>query len=224
MRRRTAFRRRAPATRRVSVARRLAVLLAVCPLACQAAGVAAEARPATRPSLRAPEESEPDSPGPRRWIGTEVRVYPAGVIAAVTSERPVNEHEVVLSTLGGNWTDRRDYGRRDDEEGDGFGGGVGYRHYFGDELDGWFVGGRLELWSLDIDWKDNEGKPNQRKGSSDVLVAQPTADLGYGFRLSERSRLNVFGAFGLEINVATSGKGVGQGPIGLAGVSWVYGF
>jgi hypothetical protein len=94
----------------------------------------------------------------------------------------------------------------------------------GEQLDGWFVGARLDVWSLKIDWKDNRGKPNRRNGSSNIWVMQPSADFGYGFRVDERSRWNVFVAGGAEINVSTAGKSVGQGPIGLVGVSWIYGF
>jgi hypothetical protein len=47
---------------------------------------------------------------------------------------------------------------------------------------------------------------------------------GYGFRLGARWRLNVFLAAGAEINVDTDGEDVGEGAIGLLGVSCVYAF
>ena len=111
-----------------------------------------------------------------------------------------------------------------DEDGDGFGGGVGYRHFFGEDLGGWFMGARVDLWSLEIDWRDKLGTPKKRRGSTDVLVLQPTFELGYGFLLEERVRLNVFGAAGAEINVSTHGEHVGEGAIGLLGLSLVFGF
>ncbi len=165
-----------------------------------------------------------DDGAPQSWVGSELRAYPAGVIPAVYGELPLSSHELATLELAANLTDREDFGKHDEEEGDGFGGGVGYRHFFGEELGGWFMGARVDLWSLEIDWRDKLGTPKKRRGSTDILVLQPTFEVGYGFLLDRRVRLNVFGAAGAEINVSTHGEHVGEGAIGLLGLSLVFGF
>ena len=55
-------------------------------------------------------------------------------------------------------------------------------------------------------------------------MLQPTVEGGYAFWLGEDWKLNVFGAFGAEINVKTDGEDVGEGAIGILGVSVVYSF
>ena len=149
-----------------------------------------------------------------------MRGYPAGSILALQVETPLSEHGVLAFGVGANLTDRQDWGEHDQEDGDGFGGGVGYRYYFGEDLDRWFLGGRLELWSLAIDWRDSPATT----GSTDVLVLMPTVEAGYTFRLAQRWRLNLFAAGGAEINVSTDGEDVGEGAIGLLGFSCLYGF
>ena len=156
---------------------------------------------------------------PAVWLGAEVRGYPAGVIPALYGEVPLTDHGLLTFDLAANLTDRQDFGEHDEEDGSGFGGGVGYRYYFGQRLDRWFLGARVDLWSLSIDWQD----PGT-SGNTDVLVLQPTVEGGYGFRLGDRWRLNVFAAGGAEINVDTEGEDVGDGAIGILGVSCVYGF
>ena len=158
---------------------------------------------------------------PSVWLGAEVRGYPAGVIPAFYGETPLSDHAVLTFDLAANVTDREDNGEHDDEDGDGFGGGVGYRYYYGERFDCWFFGVRIDLWSLSIDWEDDSPSAS---GNTDVLVLQPTVEGGYGWWVGERWRLNVFAAAGAEINVDTDGEDVGEGAIGILGVSCVYGF
>lgn len=152
-------------------------------------------------------------------FGAEVRAYAAGVIPALYGEAPLSADELVTFSAGANLTDRRDWGEHDDEEGDGYGLGVGYRYLYGEDPDRWFLGARLDVWSLSIDWEDDP----DRDGSSDVLVLQPTVEGGYRFALGGGWRLNVFVAVGAEINVDTDGEDVGEGGIALLGVSLVHG-
>lgn len=179
----------------------------------------AAALPASPPAPVVPRVASEPVAEPALWLGAEVRAYPAGVIPGLYAEKPLSAHGVLTFGLGANLTERDDFGEHDDEEGDGFGLGAGYRHYFGERLDRWFLGGRVDLWSLSIDWTDPGAS-----GTSDVLVLQPTVEGGYGFRIGERSRLNLFAAGGAEINVDTDGEDVGEGAIGIVGMSFVLGF
>jgi len=151
-------------------------------------------------------------------LGLEVRVYPAGLIPVLYGEAPLTPEDTLTFGLGANWTDRGDDGEQDDEEGWGYGGGVGYRRALGPSDRHWFLGVRVDLWKLEIDWKDDN-----RDGTTDVLVLQPTAEGGYTFPLGPNWRGNLFAAIGAEINVDTDGEDVGEGAIALLGVSWVYG-
>jgi hypothetical protein len=114
-----------------------------------------------------------------------VRGYPAGVAPVLVGAVPVSGRDVVTISLGANVTDRQDFGEHDDEEGSGAGLGVGYRRFAGEQLEGWFYNARVDLWALSIDWRDEPGA----RGTSDVLVLQPSVEGGYGFRLGARWRL-----------------------------------
>ena len=155
-----------------------------------------------------------------KWaFGPEVQVYPAGLITAVQAQREVSEHGAWTFRAGYNFTDRADNGEHDDEDGGGPGAGVGYRHSFaGHSQSGWLVGARADLWFLDIDWKDD---PNL-SGSTDVVVLQPTVEAGYAWHLGT-GRLELTAAVGAEINVDEDGEDVGQGAIGLLGLTYLFG-
>jgi hypothetical protein len=211
---------------RTSLSALVLLTLASCAAAPSAPAVVAARVPSPRdlPASRpAPAVLEEEAAPRQVSLGAELRAYPAGLIPGVYGEVALSEHGALTLGLAANVTDRDDFGEHDDEQGDGFGGGVGYRHYFGERHDLWFVGGRVDLWSLSIDWKDMPGTPAQVSGTSDVLVLMPTAEVGYALALGARWRLMVFVAGGAEINVSTDGEDVGEGAIGLLGLSLVYG-
>jgi hypothetical protein len=160
-----------------------------------------------------------------RWaFGVDVQAYPAGAIVAVETRRPVSERGELGLRAGYNLTQRGDFGEHDDEDGGGPGVGVGYRHLFAPRgTDGWLTGARVDLWSLDIDWEDDPSgsAPAGREGSTDVLVLQPTAELGYGWWLG-RGRVELVLAVGAEINVDTDGEDVGEGAIALLGFTYLF--
>lgn len=152
-------------------------------------------------------------------VGAEVQAYPAGVIPGVHARWSIDRSSALTARVAANITDRDDYGEHDDESGDGFGAGVGYRRAVEGSLarGGWLWGARIDLWSLEIDWKD----PGPREGTTDVLVLQPTVEFGYGWALDGGGRLELVGGFGAEINVDTDGEDVGEGAIGLLGLTWI---
>lgn len=146
--------------------------------------------------------------------GVTVQAYPAGVMVAGELEFPLEAHHSIFLRAGYNFTDRRDFGEHDNEEGGGPGATVGYRYTLRDSGDGWFFGARADVWFLDIDWKD----PG-RSGNSDVIVFQPTAEAGYRAVFKNGWAVSPFLGLGVEINVHTSGEDVGEGAILLGGVS-----
>jgi len=155
-------------------------------------------------------------------VGPEVQVYPAGVIVAAHGQIGITKRDVLTLRAGYNFTDRRDFGERDDEEGGGPGVGVGVRHFFRDDRSGWLVGGRVDLWSMEIDWHDDIRGGGRREGDTDILVLQPTLEGGYRFRLGPSLGLDLTGAAGFEINVDEDGEDVGDGGIMLIGATLVF--
>jgi len=153
-----------------------------------------------------------------------VQGYPAGVIAAGHVRYALSDRDELSLRIGYNATDRQDFGEHDDERGGGLGGGIGYRRSLRPRGEGgWLWGARADLWDLEIDWKDDPSGafPAGREGTTDVLVLQPTAELGYGWWL-EGARLELVLGLGAEINVDTAGEDVGEGAILLLGVTYLF--
>ncbi|QDV07324.1 hypothetical protein Poly30_28470 [Planctomycetes bacterium Poly30] len=161
--------------------------------------------------------SEPTGP---LQTGVEIQAYPAGIIPALHFRKTVSDRDVITARLGTNITDRRDWGEHDDESGSGFGGGLGWRRSLNHPSplteSGFHYGARLDLWNLNIDWKD----PG-RSGSTDILVLQPSAEFGYGWTHPSLGRFETTLGLGVEINVDTDGEDVGEGPILLFGLTWL---
>ncbi len=157
-------------------------------------------------------------------LGIETQVYPAGVIPGLHAQWELSPNEALTARLAHNFTDRRDFGEHDDEEGGGFGAGLGYRRYLGHSREGWLWGARIDVWDLEIDWEDGGGTPAASSGSTDILVLQPSAELGYGLRLGDSKwRLEWTLGLGAEINIDSDGEDVGEGAILLLGATLVRG-
>lgn len=153
-------------------------------------------------------------------LNLEVQAYPTGIIPGIRLEKGFADQHAVHLRLGYNWIRHRDLGVHDDERGDGFGFTVGYKYYFKEGFEGWFLGLRDDTWFNSLDWEDYDGGGNvTASGTSDIIVVQPTAEGGYTFTLGDGSWTftpNV--GFGFEVNVKTDGAEVGQGAILLLGV------
>lgn len=170
---------------------------------------AVSAPPSAQDSLL-PEET--------RW-GVEAQLYPAGLIVGPHFERPLSDRDVLTTRVAANLTERQDFGEHDDESGVGFGGGAGWRRFAKHGYQGWFWGGRIDLWFLSIDWEDRRGGMDV-EGETDIVVVQPTAELGYGWAQEGGGRWDLSASLGAEINVDTDGEDVGEGAILLLGVTW----
>lgn len=159
-------------------------------------------------------------PGP--WeAGVVAQVYPAGVIVGVAGAYRLTERDSLVVHVSGNRSDRRDWGEHDDETGAGGGVGVSWRHWFRPGRTGFFAGARADVWSLAIDWEDDNP---DRSGDTDLIVVQPTAQAGWSVPLDQdrQFRLDLTASLGAEINVATDGEDVGEGLILLGGVELWY--
>ncbi len=152
-------------------------------------------------------------------LAPEIQAYPAGVIPGLQLRRYPTSEDMVYFHVAANLTERNDWGEHDDESGSGFGGGVGWRRSLASIPGGtgWLYGARVDLWSLEIDWRD----PGPREGTTDVLVLQPTVEAGYGWTLNSGSRVELMIGLGAEINVDTDGEDVGEGTIALVGITFI---
>lgn len=173
------------------------------PIICCAA--AFSALTVSLPSLAAQD-------GPRPWVAFQA--YPAGLIPAVGGTLAFDRTDIDAH-LGVNLTNRRDFGEHDHESGHGFGGGVSVHRRLG--VSPWSIGLRVDLWSMDIAWRDREPGP-ARMGTTDITVLQPTAHLRRTWTPTRRFAFFTTAALGMEFNVHTRGEPVGDGPILLLGV------
>lgn len=149
--------------------------------------------------------------------GLEMQAYPVGFLPGIQLRHQVGELDAVFFRLGANFTDRADFGEHASEKGTGFGLGMGWRHMLtGDvQTPGWLWGARVDMWDLEIDWQDPDDS-----GTTQVLVVQPTVEVGYGWILEGGGRLEFMLGAGAEINFDTDGEDVGEGAIGLLGLTW----
>lgn len=158
---------------------------------------------------------------PRRTIGAQLQAYPAGVIPAVSISKSIGHRQFFTLLAGYNFTERRDFGKHDNEEGGGPGFGTAWRYYFRNRQGGWYLGARTDVWFLQIDWRDDVGN---RSGTTDITVLQPTAQGGYRWLFGDNLTFAATAALGAEINIRTDGEAVGEGAILLIGLELGYRF
>ncbi len=161
-------------------------------------------------------------PGRPTW-GAEVRAYPAGIVPGVEGRVALDDDETVFLRAGWNVTDRGDWGEHDDESGGGPGFGFGWRKHEGaPDGSGPFYGLAMDFWFLDVDWRDGPAAAPTATGNSDLLVWQPTGEVGWAWRIGRTWMLEGTFAVGAEVDVVTNGESVGQGPIVLVGLRVVH--
>ncbi len=164
--------------------------------------------------VRAQEMNKPHA------VGVTLQAYPAGVILAVRASLPIRARSTLTAYAAYNLTDRRDFGEHDNEEGRGPGFGFAFRRYLGARYQGVHVGARADLWFLKIDWEDDTPR---RSGTTDIVVLQPTAQVGYTRTVANgRLVLEATVALGVEINLDTQGEAVGEGAILLGAIGIAY--
>ena len=149
----------------------------------------------------------------------EVQVYPAGWVTGVQARRPLGGGATAFVRAAYNSTDRRDWGEHDDEQGEGFGLGVGIRRdRIAAAASTWFLGARLDLWWLEIDWREDDGE----SGTSDIVVLQPVGEIGYRVRRAAGGVIEYALGLGSELNIETDGEDVGEGLILRFGVTYTF--
>jgi|10_taG_2_1085330.scaffolds.fasta_scaffold02463_11 hypothetical protein len=159
-------------------------------------------------------------------IQLETQAYPAGIIPGVRFDFNIGNNSYLTSRIGYNFTDRKDFGKNDNEEGGGPGFGIGYvrSDFISSDLS---VHIRTDLWFMDIDWRDSQTicgtvSPCFEQGingTSEIIILQPTVGIEYMIPSSTNLFLKPSLSFGYEINIKTKGREVGEGAILLIGLS-----
>lgn len=149
-------------------------------------------------------------------IGFEFQAYPTGLIPGISIEKQLASRSFIYARIGYNWIRHRDLGKHDDERGDGYGFSLGYKRYFNDQLVGWQLGVKNDIWWNSIDWQEGSSE-----GNTQITVLQPTLSLGYTLNKSQWLIIPSL-AFGYEVNVRTEGEPTGEGAILLVGIQVAY--
>lgn len=165
----------------------------------------------------------PAVPAPASQLGFafEFQAYPTGLIPGVRADYFFGARHSLSARAGYNWVRHGDQGVQDNEWGDGFGGSLGYRYFFRVGWTNWFLGARSDVWANRMHWEDKDANGQVTgSGLSKIVVVQPTAEGGYLFPLGKNGWFIAPSvAFGVEINVKTTGADVGEGAIFLLGFS-----
>ncbi len=151
-------------------------------------------------------------------VGFEMQVYPTGIIPGIRLEKYLNSFSSINFRLGYQFIDHRDMGVQDDETGSGYGGSIAYRTFFGSCHRGFSLAFRTDLWFNQIDWENDSNK-----GTSNIIVIQPTLMGEYAFRPTRDLSITPSLSFGWEWNASTDGEPTGEGPIFLVGCTFGWG-
>lgn len=156
-------------------------------------------------------------------LGTELQLYPAGIMPMVTSNVFLNEKWVLRFRVGGNFADRQDFSEYNDNEvASGFGATIGLVRYFPYGKGNFILGASIDTWNMWTDWKDDLNTNNPTQGETYNFVIQPWINGGYLFNLSKKWNAGGSLGFGKEINVITRGENVGEGWMGIVTLSANY--
>lgn len=146
-------------------------------------------------------------------INIELQAYPTGFIPGLKLEKSIGTKTSIHFRAGYQFIDHRDLGVHMDESGDGYGISLGWNRYLKDQMKGWYLGARCDIWRNTIDWMDDG-----LIGQSKVTVLQPTIGMGHLLMLSDKFIITPTLSFGWEWNVETDGQPTGEGAIILVGI------
>lgn len=158
-------------------------------------------------------------------FGAELQLYPVGYIPTITSNIFIKKNTALRFRIGGNFANRQDFSRlNDDEIAKGFGGSIGLIKYFPNRKGNFIAGFTVDGWNMWTDWKDEVNSSNPKIGTTYNLVIQPWINAGYLYKLSNKWNTGLTLGFGREINAITSGEKVGEGWMGSLTLTTNYTF
>jgi hypothetical protein len=103
------------------------------------------------------------------------------------------------------------------ENGDGWGGSLGYRYYFKVIPVRFFTGLRMDAYKMNVHWN----KSFLREGDTRLAFLQPTIEVGYTFLFNELFFITPHLAAGYQIKLYSKGENIeyGNGIIPQSGIS-----
>jgi hypothetical protein len=149
-------------------------------------------------------------------LGIEAQGYPTGIIVGISADFFPGEDSKIHLRFGYNLVRHGSAGEHFDERGGGIGITGGY-DLMPLNSKRWVFGLRTDLWFNSIDWHEIYPNDLEERGTTDVTVLQPTAQVGLRVPLGKYFELIPNLSLGYEINIRTRGEEVGQGPIVLLG-------
>ena len=152
-------------------------------------------------------------------ISFELQAYPTGLQPGLQISKGFKDKNAMHLRVGYNWVRHGDAGVHEDERGGGFGFTFGYRRFLKSDFQGLFMGVRNDFWFNTLDWADHIDKPEEEKGTAEIIVVQPTAQLGYLWNFGANWIFSPTISWGYEINLGEDeGEDVGEGMIMLLGI------
>ena len=161
-----------------------------------------------------------------KWLeaGIEAQIYQSGFIFTGRTQVRMTSNGTFPLRVGYHIARWKDTGEHDFEEGEGPGFGFGYRNYFLRKHSGAFIEPRIDVWFLKVDWENYAGSTLIGTGTSSATTFQPTVAIGYQHEFNFPLALEIAVAFGLQINVVSSGEDVREGGIAAANLGVSYRF
>lgn len=152
-------------------------------------------------------------------VSFEFQAYPTGLIPGFRIEKSLSAKSTLHLRLAYQFIDHRDLGVHQNEEGSGFGFTLGFNKFLKHYYEKWHFGIRNDIWFNTIDWESSIGTAPVPFGTTDIIVVQPTAQIGYLFDFNKSWFITPTVSFGYEVNVRTEGEPTGEGAILLIGIN-----
>ena len=149
-------------------------------------------------------------------VGAEFQWYPDGTAYNLEFAFNARMHHSILLRAGFNSVPDKKTDLHDGEEGNGWGGSVGYRYYVGVMPKRFYIGTRLEIWNMKITWSIPVTQSETK-----LTIFQPSLEAGYTFLINDLFFITPYVGGGPQVNLKTEGNKVnyGEGFNPIAGIS-----
>lgn len=149
-------------------------------------------------------------------LGGEYQWYPDGAIVNLQVAFNSKIHNSFLIRAGYNNVPLKSTSHHIGENGNGWGGSFGYRYYFKVVPRRFYIGTRMDLWSMNIHYSTSV-----KEGNSKLNILQPGLEAGFTLLVNELLFITPYISAGKQITLNTRGDNVdyGQGFILSPGLS-----
>jgi Protein of unknown function (DUF3575) len=151
-----------------------------------------------------------------RDVGAEFQYQPDGLLFNLQLAFNAKIHHAVIFRAGYNKIKTAST-IHNSENGDGWGGSIGYRYYFKVLPVKFFAGLRIDAYKMNVHWS----KSFLEEGDTKLAFLQPTIEVGYTFLFNELFFITPHLAAGYQIELYSKGENIayGNGFIPQPGIS-----